>query len=82
MITLEQAGPNPSPGPIMISPDDVRGMAGYVIQQCVVEEGGIGGFVTANFSNMIDYILDPNTDINNPYRELIYTMLSKRKSLY
>ena len=74
MITLEQAGPSPNPGPIMISPDDVRGMAGYVVQQCVADGGGVGGFVTASFENMIDYILNPDTDINGPYRKCTFTI--------
>ena len=73
MITLEQAGPSPHPGLIMLSPDDVRGMAGYVVQKCVTDGGGVGGFVTSGFSNMVDYVLDPNTNLNDPYRESTYT---------
>ena len=45
MITLEQAGPTPARGPIMLRPDDIRGMAGNIIKKCVEEGGGVGGRV-------------------------------------
>ena len=43
MITLEQAGPTTAPGPILLTPDDIRGMIGNVVQGCVERGGGVGG---------------------------------------
>ena len=34
-------------------------MAAWVIQACVVEANGQGGFVTGHFSNLIDEVTDP-----------------------
>ena len=43
MITLEQAGPTPVPGLILLTPNDIRGMIGNVVQGCVERGGGVGG---------------------------------------
>ena len=51
---MEVAGPN-LPPTFSIPPDEIKGMAGYVIQQCV--QSGTGGFITKNFSNMLDYLM-------------------------
>ena len=40
-------------------------MAGLVLQRCVLG-AGIGGFGTVGINGLIEYILDPSTDYNNP----------------
>ena len=69
MITLEQAGPSPAPGPLMTTPDVVRALAGFVMRRCVEQGGGIGGFVTFGLANLQNYIGDPATNLNLPYRK-------------
>lgn len=67
MITLEQAGPSPAPGPVMITPDVVRALAGFVVRRCVEQGGGVGGFVTFGLANLQNYLGDPATDLVNTY---------------
>ena len=61
-VSIESAGPplseylQPSSGSLgranyfSISPDKLRGAAGYIIQKCAQESGGIGGYVTLYFA--------------------------------
>ena len=56
-ISVEHAGPDfAAPTTIRIIPDEIRGMAGHVIDQCVLYENGIGGFVTKGFAHLLEYI--------------------------
>ena len=71
-IVLGVAGPNSeSYHSAGLVPDDVRGMAAWVLRQCVYDAGGIGGFVTKGLSSSLDYIIDPRTDFSLPYRKKI-----------
>ena len=53
-----------------ITPNDIRGMAGWVIDQCVHRGGGIGGFITGSLDNLVDYIEHPFTDFGADFRKL------------
>lgn len=53
----------------MLIPDVIRGLAGRVIEACVVEWGGAGGFVTEGFANMVNHVTAPNANLLLPYRE-------------
>ena len=56
-VTIEPAGPSHRyPQYLAYSPDMMRGLAGYVIQKCAVEEGGIGGFVTVGLEAAEQYL--------------------------
>ena len=66
-ISVEAAGPHPLYAPWMARPDVVRGMAGYVIQQCVQSPGtaqnaGRGGFMVVGFNALSNYVLNPHTN--------------------
>ena len=37
-------------------------MAGFLINRCVINGGGTGGFVTAGFANLLDYVVDNQED--------------------
>ena len=67
MVSVELAGPT-IPHTMNLIPNDIRGMAGWVIDQCVVDRTGSGGFVTKDLLNLIRYVVDPATDINAPFR--------------
>ena len=69
-ITFEIAGPSLSPFLSPLIPDDIRGMAGWVIDQCVTRSG-IGGFVTNKIINMVNYISEPATNFQGPFRKHI-----------
>ena len=55
----------------MLIPDVIRAQAGWVIQNCLVEWGGVGGFVTKGFANMVNHVTAPDANLNSPYRELV-----------
>lgn len=54
--------------PIIINPKDIRDMAGWVLDKCVLEEE-LGGFVTKNLANAVDWLLDPKSDFAEPMRQ-------------
>ena len=47
-----------------IAPDTFRGMAGWVIRNCVEGFSPLGGFITKNISNVVDYLLREDVDLN------------------
>ena len=51
---------------IGIIPNDLRGMAAWVAHKCVVQHGGIGGFVTKRLQGLVDFVTDPTKDIDDP----------------
>ena len=55
-ISVEVGGPT-FPDSISIVPNTLRSMASWVIDRCLITAGGMGGFVTHGFSNMVDYII-------------------------
>ncbi|MCJ1227785.1 hypothetical protein MMC12_004444, partial [Toensbergia leucococca] len=61
------AGPAVHPYSYTIIPSDVRSLAAWVIGQCVHGEGGIGGFGTLLFENMVNYVNAPTMNFNDPY---------------
>ncbi len=55
----------------MAKPDDIRELASRLVTQCVFVEGGIGGFVTKDFGNLIDFVTAPESKIHGPFRKTI-----------
>ena len=51
---------------ISVIPDDLRGMAAWVAHKCVVQGGGVGGFVTKRMQGLVDFVTDPAKDIEDP----------------
>ena len=51
---------------IGVIPNDFRGMAAWVAHKCVVQSGGVGGFVTKRIRGLVDFVTDPAKDIDNP----------------
>ena len=53
-ISVELAGPpEPSRHPIQLVPVEIRGMAGWVIDECAVGEDGSAGFVTNGLNSLL-----------------------------
>jgi len=77
VITIEVAGPGAFfdvattnvPFTIKASPFQLRGLAAYIIGECVVSRGYIGGFATNKLSNLADYIEGPDY-VPNIWRKL------------
>ena len=55
----------------MVAPDHIREMAVYIIDECVLSWGGVGGFVTEGFANMANHVALPGFDFDASYRKLI-----------
>ncbi|MCJ1256455.1 hypothetical protein MMC24_004276 [Lignoscripta atroalba] len=56
-ISVEYAGPDyAAPSFIDLVPDEIRGMAGYVINQCALQGNGVGGFITGRMADLVGYI--------------------------
>ena len=72
MISVEVAGPN-RPLSYSVIPDDIRGMAQYVIQECVEYRGGIGGFSTLGLGNLVNYVVAHQADpeLGSNFRKMI-----------
>ena len=51
---------------IGVIPNDFRGMAAWVAHKCVVQRGGMGGFITKRIQGLVDFVTDPTKDIDNP----------------
>lgn len=62
-----------TPFTIKASPFQLRGLAAYLIGECVVRRGYIGGFATNKIQNMADYIESPGYDPNVWRKYFIYT---------
>ncbi|CAF9908203.1 MAG: hypothetical protein ALECFALPRED_004349 [Alectoria fallacina] len=75
VISIEVAGPQAfydrqttnTPFTIRASPFQLRGLAAYVVNDCVQQGGNVGGFATNKISNLANYLRDPNTDLSLPY---------------
>lgn len=50
---------------ISVVPNDIRGMAAYVANQCT-GRGGLGGFITKKIQGLVDFVTDPTSDIDVP----------------
>ena len=69
---------------ISLSPDEIRGMATYVTDQCV-REGGNGGFVTKKLGGLVDYITRPSTDVESwpyPASTIFLTLSMTSRDIY
>ncbi len=55
-------------GRIQFVPDEIRSMAGQVLDQCVVGEHQ-GGYMTKGIHALTDFVTDPSTDFNDDFRE-------------
>ena len=79
VISIEVAGPQAfydvqstyMPFTIMASPFQLRGLAAYVVNDCVQRGGNVGGFATNKISNLANYLQDHNTDLGLPFRKAI-----------
>ena len=58
-----------TPFTIRASPFQLRGLAAYVVNDCVQRGGYTGGFATNKISNLANYLQNPNTDLSAPYRK-------------
>ena len=59
-VSIETAGPPEHlPHSVLLRPRELRGLAGFLIQKCAVENRGIGGFVTIGFTSALSYIHNP-----------------------
>lgn len=76
-VTIEVAGPvafyDPQktnvPFTISASPYQLGGLAAYVIEECVVKRGYIGGFASNKVQNLLDYVRRPDFDPKSSYRK-------------
>ena len=50
---------------INVVPNDIRGMAAYVANQCL-GRGQVGGFITKRIQGLVDFVTDPRSDIDAP----------------
>ena len=68
-IWVEIAGPA-TPEIYEAVPNEVRGMAAWLIDQCVGEGGlGYGGFATMDIGRLTAYVTEPDTEIGGIYRK-------------
>lgn len=64
------------PFTIRASPFQLRGLAAYVVNDCVQRGGNVGGFATNKISNLANYLQDPNTDLSARFRKALQVSLS------
>lgn len=50
---------------INVVPNDIRGMAAYVANQCLGRNGE-GGFITKRIQGLVDFVTDPTSNIDAP----------------
>ena len=74
-VSVEAAGAT-LPSTIRMIPKHLQGLAGWVINRCVVHADGLGGFTTFGFSELMDFLLNPRSDLQEGYREPIYPVES------
>ena len=53
----------------MIAPDRIRAMASYLLDNCVNDWGGVGGFVTEGFANLANYVTARGFNLGAPFRK-------------
>ena len=70
MISVELAGHTTEVTVVHVVPDQIRGMAGWVISQCIGAGGGLGGFVTGHFGNLVNQMNRPTTNLAAPLRKV------------
>ena len=53
---------------VRIVPNVIREMAGWVASDCIARGAGVGGFVTYGIRGLIDFVIDPTSDLDiRPY---------------
>ena len=62
-ISIEPAGPS-IPDVMMMIPTNIRLLSAFVIQTCVMGEGGVGGFTTYRLESLIGWLRHPTNFIN------------------
>lgn len=62
MISVEVAGPSPYQTYTLV-PDTVRTLAAHIVNECVGRAGKVGGFATLDIGRLIDFVIDPCTDL-------------------
>ena len=72
MVSLEVAGAS-KPTTVNLVPNQARGMAGWLLQECVNNE--FGGFMTYGIARMLDYISNPTTVLTQPFRTIIVPLI-------
>ena len=81
-IWVEIAGPA-TPQIYEAVPNEIRGMAGWVVDQCVDSNGrGYGGFATKDISQLTAYVTEPDTKISQTYRKWAMYVVSASKVPY
>lgn len=63
-----------------IAPDEFRGMAGWVMRQCVQGVPSVGGFVTRNISEAINYLSQPTATLQYGHFREFALMASRAPS--
>lgn len=66
-ISVEVAGPN-LPQTYSLVPDTVHSLASHIINECVGRAGKVGGFATLDIGNLIDWVINPSSDLGR-YRK-------------
>ena len=68
-VSIETAGPYEHlPHSVLLSPQKIRGLAGFLIQKCAVENRGPGGFITMGLEKTLAYTHNQASS-HNPYNE-------------
>ena len=62
-IQVTWSNPDVHEDHLVAVPDLFRNLAAFLINSCVVSEGGIGGFGTVGLQNLFGVLLDPNVDL-------------------
>ena len=76
-IQFQASGPSAEDLEVVyFSGDDMRNMAGWLIDQCVSDEN-LGGFATLGLSNAEDYITGPTIRHEDKWRKRTNAMLPK-----
>ena len=72
-VVLEIAGPAASATPaVIIAPDDIRGMAFWLMENCV-RDSHLGGYVTRGLARLTNYVRDNPSDLVDPHWRMITT---------
>lgn len=61
-MSIEVAGPI-LPATYSLVPDTIQSMANELVNGCVGRSGRQGGFATLDIGKLIDYIVDPSSDL-------------------
>ncbi|KAL8791183.1 MAG: hypothetical protein Q9213_000140, partial [Squamulea squamosa] len=59
---VEVAGPHTYQTYVLV-PDTVHSIASHLINECVGRAGKVGGFATLDIGRLIDFVIDPSTDL-------------------